>query len=74
MADVKITITIPEAQIKRVQKILQIYPIPEGSGHTQKEWFKILLTRYIKGLVKQVERTGAEQTARDNVSDVDVME
>ena len=78
MADINITIIIPEVQIERVQKILQVYPIPLDSEsnpiYTQKQWFKKIIVRYIKGLVQQVERNEAEQLARDNISDVDIME
>jgi hypothetical protein len=90
-ADVNIVITIPSAQVVRVQKILQIYPIPQipdptwidpddGSEaplideFTQKQWFKILITRYLKSLVQQVERNEAEQLARDAVSEEEVAE
>ncbi len=76
-----ITLNWTDPQEIRLLKILEVYPIPltdpddETSPplYTSKQWFKILLTRYVKSLVQHAERNEAEQIARDGVSEDEVM-
>jgi len=76
MADINITLTILDAQVLRALKILDIYPIPQDENgvdmYTEKEWLKIIITRYLKSLVQHVERQEGEQQARDAVSDDEI--
>lgn len=76
-----ITVNWTDPQEVRLLKILEVYPIPLTDPddplspplHTLKQWFKILITRYIKSLVQHAEREVAEQVARDGVSEDEVM-
>lgn len=63
MADMPITIIIPDANVVRVRAaFLEKYPKP-ATGYTDIQWFKEIIRRFLRNIVQEYEEKNATDAA-----------